>query len=109
MNEEDKKEFLDDFRKANGEKKLDMWYYALEQEVLWEQILTEMSTIAKEQKIETILTPELYQKILRVKERYGLKSNANVLRILILEEYRRIGKEAEAHREYEHWLKIRNQ
>ena len=31
MNEEDKKEFLEDFRKANGDAKLDMWYYALEQ------------------------------------------------------------------------------
>ena len=52
MNEEDKKEFLNDFSKANGEKKLDLWYYALEQEVLWEQILTEMSEIAKEQGID---------------------------------------------------------
>ncbi len=39
MNEKDKKEFLDDFKKADGETKLDMWYYALEQEVLWEQML----------------------------------------------------------------------
>ena len=49
MNEKDKKEFLDDFRKADGETKLDMWYYALEQEVLWEQMLAEMSLIAREQ------------------------------------------------------------
>jgi hypothetical protein len=52
MNEEDKKEFLEDFRKANGEKKLDMWYYALEQEVLWESILSDMSEIAKVQKVD---------------------------------------------------------
>ncbi len=52
MNEEDKKEFLEDFRKADGEKKLDMWYYALEQEVLWESILSEMSDIAKVQKMD---------------------------------------------------------
>ena len=52
MNEEDKKEFLEDFKKANGEKKLDMWYYALDQEVLWESILAEMSNIAKEQKMD---------------------------------------------------------
>jgi hypothetical protein len=52
MNEKDKKEFLDDFRKSDGSKKLDMWYYALEQEVLWEQILAEMSEIAKEQGID---------------------------------------------------------
>ena len=55
MNEEDKKEFLNDFKKADGEKKLDMWYYALDQEVIWEQILTEMSNIAKEQKMDTKL------------------------------------------------------
>jgi hypothetical protein len=52
MDENDKKDFLNDFRKADGTKKLDMWYYALEQEVAWEQILTEMSTIAKEQKVD---------------------------------------------------------
>jgi hypothetical protein len=52
MNEEDKKNFLDDFKKANGEKKLDMWYYALEQEVLWEDILAKMSEIAKEQQMD---------------------------------------------------------
>ena len=52
MNEDDKKEFLEDFRKANGEKKLDMWYYALEQEVIWESILADMSEIAKEQKVD---------------------------------------------------------
>jgi hypothetical protein len=52
MNEEDKKNFLEDFRKANGEQKLDMWYYALEQEVLWEDILSKMSDIAKEQKMD---------------------------------------------------------
>lgn len=52
MNEEDKKEFLEEFGRADGAKKLDMWYYALEQEVLWEQILSEMSEIAKEQKMD---------------------------------------------------------
>ena len=52
MDESDKKEFLEDFRKADGPKKLDMWYCALEQEVTWEQLLTEMSTIAKEQKVD---------------------------------------------------------
>jgi len=52
MNEKDKKEFLEDFRKANGETKLDMWYYALDQEVLWESILAEMSNIAKEQQVD---------------------------------------------------------
>jgi len=48
MNEEDKKAFLEDFKKADGSTKLDMWYYALEQEVMWDQMLTEMSQIARE-------------------------------------------------------------
>lgn len=47
MNEEDKKKFLDDFKKANMDQKLDLWYYAVEQEGLWEDILAEMSMIAQ--------------------------------------------------------------
>ena len=47
MNEEDKKKFLDDFKKANMDQKLDMWYFAVEQEGLWEDILAEMSMIAQ--------------------------------------------------------------
>lgn len=52
MNEEDKKAFLEDFRKADVSKKLDMWYFALEQEMLWEEILAEMSDIAQVQHTE---------------------------------------------------------
>ena len=47
MNEEDRKAYLDDFKKANMNKKLDMWYYAVDQEALWEEILAEMSMIAQ--------------------------------------------------------------
>ena len=47
MNEDDKKAFLNDFKKADIDKKLDMWYYAVDQEALWEEILTEMSMIAQ--------------------------------------------------------------
>ncbi|PNX46735.1 MAG: hypothetical protein BV459_05815 [Thermoplasmata archaeon M11B2D] len=47
MKEEDKKVFLDDFKKADMDKKLDMWYYAVDQEALWEEILAEMSMIAQ--------------------------------------------------------------
>lgn len=47
MNEEDKKTFLGDFKKADIDKKLDMWYYAVDQEALWEEILAEMSMIAQ--------------------------------------------------------------
>jgi hypothetical protein len=46
MKDEDVKKFLEDFKKAEIDKKLDMWYYALDQEGLWEEILEEMSSIA---------------------------------------------------------------
>jgi hypothetical protein len=46
MNEDDKKNFLEDFKKANVQQKVDMWFYALDQAGLWDQIITEMSFIA---------------------------------------------------------------
>ena len=49
MNEEDKKQFLQDFKNADIEKKLDMWYFAVDQSGTWEELLAEMSTIAEEQ------------------------------------------------------------
>jgi hypothetical protein len=47
VKEDDKKAFLDDFKKAEVSMKLDMWYYAVDQEALWEEILAEMSMIAQ--------------------------------------------------------------
>ncbi|MEM0493419.1 MAG: hypothetical protein QXS02_05665 [Candidatus Thermoplasmatota archaeon] len=47
VDEKDKKLFLEDFKKADIKKKLDMWYYAIEQEAIWEEILDEMSSIAQ--------------------------------------------------------------
>jgi hypothetical protein len=46
MNEDDKKAFLEDFKKANIQKKLDMWFFAMENIGIWDQIITEMSFIA---------------------------------------------------------------
>jgi hypothetical protein len=51
MKEEDKKAFLEDFKKADISKKLDMWYFALEQEMIWEEIIAELSDIAQIQSI----------------------------------------------------------
>ena len=51
MKEEDKKAFLEDFKKADISKKLDMWYFALEQEMIWGEIITQMSDIAQIQSI----------------------------------------------------------
>lgn len=47
MNEDDKKAFLEDFKKADIPKKMDMWFFAIEQESLWEEIMDEMSKIAR--------------------------------------------------------------
>jgi hypothetical protein len=47
MNEEDMKTFLDDFKKSDVNKKLDMWYYALDQEATWEELIAEMSNLAQ--------------------------------------------------------------
>jgi hypothetical protein len=55
MNEDDKNAVLNDFKKADLNKKLDMWYYALEQEGIWEEILSEMSAIAEEQQMGHVL------------------------------------------------------
>lgn len=55
MKEEDRKTFLDDFKKADLDKKLDMWYYALEQEAIWEEVLSEMAAIAEEQQMGKVL------------------------------------------------------
>ena len=51
MKDEDKEKFLKDFKKVDVPKKLDMWYFALEQESLWEEIITEMSAFANKQNI----------------------------------------------------------
>lgn len=47
MNNDDKKAFLEDYQKADLEKKIDMWYYALDQEMWWDEILTEMAETAQ--------------------------------------------------------------
>lgn len=49
MDEKDKQKFLDDFKKGDIQKKLDMWFYALEQDTLWDEILSTMSDVATEQ------------------------------------------------------------
>jgi len=59
MNEEDKKQFVEDFRKADGAKRLDLWDFAIKQEVLWDQLLTEMTTIAREQGVDKELDKRL--------------------------------------------------
>ena len=69
MNDEDKKEFLKEFKKVDGSKKLDMWDYALEQQVLWEKILTELSTIARDQGVDKKLEKMAEEEIVKIDEK----------------------------------------
>ena len=69
MNDEDKNEFLNEFKKVDGSKKLDMWDYALEQQVLWEQILTELSTIARDQGVDTKLEKMVEEEMAKIDEK----------------------------------------
>jgi hypothetical protein len=52
MNEKDKKDMMEEFKKADGAKRLDMWDYACEQQVIWEKIIDDMQKIAREQGVD---------------------------------------------------------
>ena len=47
LDEKDRDVFLKDFKDADIETKLDMWFYALDQEAIWEELLDQMSKIAR--------------------------------------------------------------
>lgn len=69
MKDEDKKQFLKEFKKVDGSKKLDMWDYALDQQVLWEQILTELSTIARDQGVDKKLEKIVEEEMAKIDEK----------------------------------------
>jgi len=52
MDENDKKEFMKDFKKGDGAKRLGLWDYALGQQVIWENIIAEVQNIAREQGVD---------------------------------------------------------
>ena len=52
MNEEDKKELLNEFKNGDGTKRLDLWDYAIKQQVIWEDIIAEIQKIAREQGVD---------------------------------------------------------
>jgi hypothetical protein len=52
MNEQDKKDMMEEFKKADGTKRLDMWDYACQQQVIWEKIINDMQNIAREQGVD---------------------------------------------------------
>ncbi len=47
MNDEDVNNFLEDFKKGDIQQKMDMWFFALEQDAIWDEIMDEMSKIAR--------------------------------------------------------------
>ncbi|MCK4902517.1 MAG: hypothetical protein KAS76_04095 [Thermoplasmatales archaeon] len=47
MKEDDVKKYLEDFKKADINKKLDLWFYAMEQDAIWDEIMEEMSKLAR--------------------------------------------------------------
>ena len=52
MNEDDKKELMEEFKKGDGAKRLEMWDYATSQQVWWEQIISDMQNIARDQGVD---------------------------------------------------------
>jgi hypothetical protein len=52
MNEDDKKELMKEFKDGDGGKRLELWDYALSQQVIWENLIAEMQKIAKEQGVD---------------------------------------------------------
>ena len=69
MDDGDKKQFLDEFGKVDGAKKLDMWDYALGQQVLWEQIIAQLSIIARDQGIDKKLENMAEEEMKKIDEK----------------------------------------
>ena len=52
MDEEGRKELMEEFKNADGPTRLDMWDYAVSQQVLWEQIIADIQEIAHKQGVD---------------------------------------------------------
>jgi len=63
MNEEQKKKLLEEFKKVDGTKRLDMWDFACAQQVLWDNIIVEMQKIAREQGVDKKLDKMMQEEI----------------------------------------------
>jgi hypothetical protein len=71
MNEDDKKELMKEFKGSDGPKRLDMWDYALSQQVIWEQIIAEMQNIAREQGVDKELDKLIEEEMKKAEEESG--------------------------------------
>ena len=68
MDDEDKAQFLTEFKKVDGATKLDMWDFALGQQVLWDQIITELTEIARKQGVDKKLEKLAEENLKNIKE-----------------------------------------
>ena len=68
MNDDDKKDFIEEFKKGDGGKRLDMWDYAIAQQVLWENIITEMQNIARKQNVDKQLEKMIEDEMKNLKD-----------------------------------------
>ena len=66
MNEDDKKVLMEEFKNGAGDKKLELWDYACQQQVVWEQIITEMQNIAREQNVDKQLEKMIDEELKKV-------------------------------------------
>ena len=71
MNENDKKELMKEFKSSDGPKRLDMWDYALSQQVIWEQIIAEMQNIAREQGVDKELDKLIEEEMKKAEKESG--------------------------------------
>lgn len=71
MNEKDKKELMDEFKKGDGTKRLDLWDYALSQQVIWEQIIVDMQNIAREQGVDAELEKLMDEELKKAEKESG--------------------------------------
>ncbi|MEF8879516.1 MAG: hypothetical protein V5A64_03885 [Candidatus Thermoplasmatota archaeon] len=69
MEEKSKEEFLEEFKKADGGKKLDMWDFALSQQVGWENIIAGMQRIAQEQGVDKKLDKRIKEEMEKAEEK----------------------------------------
>ena len=72
MNKDDKKVLMEEFKNGAGEKRLELWDYACQQQVVWEQIITEMQNIAREQNVDKQLEKMIDEEL--KKNGNGIKS-----------------------------------
>ena len=68
MNDQDKKELIEEFKKVDGSKRLDMWDYALSQQVIWENIIADMQIIAHEQGVDKELDKMMEEDLKAIEE-----------------------------------------